>query len=169
MVKIYQLTFCVALILIIQSCYVKRTSNLSFVDRSVAGRDAEIVSIKIPMFLVKPFLIKKIHEEDDEMLRLTMKKIKSVNLTTLSNSSDNESIRSNFKRFIHREHMEEFASIVSDGERISINGQVKKDKIKRLMLGVSSDDGDHVFIDVRGNFTVEDLTQAVNLYEKNSR
>ena len=65
MVKIYQLTFCVAVVLMIQSCYVKQSSNMSFVNRSLVGRDAEIVSVKMPMFLVKPFLRKELQEEDE--------------------------------------------------------------------------------------------------------
>lgn len=169
MVKIYQLTFCIALILMMQSCYVRQRSNMSFVNHAVAGADSEIVSIKMPMFLVKPFLKNELRNDDDEMLRLAMKKIKSVKLTTLSNSKNNDHIRENFKKFLKDEHMEEFASIVNDGDHISINGQMKKDQIKKLMLGVSSDDGEHVFIEVKGNFTIEDIAQAINSYEKNNK
>lgn len=167
MAKIYQLTFCIAVMLTMQSCYVKPGSNMSFVNRSVAGQEAEIVSIKVPMFLVKPFIRKELQEEDDELLRLAMKKIKSVKLTALSNAQNNERIQENFKRFLRNEGMEEYASIVSDGERITINGQMNKDKIEKLMLGVSSKDGEHVFIEVKGKFSIDDIAQALNSYEKN--
>lgn len=169
MVKIYQLTFCIVLILTIQSCYVKQSSNMRFIDRSVAGRNAEIVSIKVPMFLVKPFLAKELRKEDDEMLRLALKKVRSVKLTTLSNPANSDRIRESFRKFLRDEQMEEFASVVSDGDRVSINGQVKKDRIKKLMLDVSSADGEHVFIEVKGNFTMDDIAQAVNSYEVSTR
>lgn len=169
MVKIYQLTFCIVLIFMIQSCYVKQNSNMSFVNRSLAGHDAEIVSIKMPMFLVKPFLRKELEDEDDEMLRLAMKKIKSVKLTTLSNAENNDQITANFKRFLSNERMEEYASIISDGDRVTINGQMKKDKIRKLMLGVSSQDGDHVFIEVKGDFSMDDIARAINSYEKKNK
>ena len=165
MVKIYQITFCIALLMVLQSCYVRTRSNMSFLDRSVTGREAEVVSLKVPMFMVKPFLGKELKKEDDEVLRLAMKKIKSVKLTTLSNARNNEQIRENFRNFLRNEHMEEYASIISDGDRVSINGQMKKDKIKKLMLGVSSDDGEHVFIEVKGNFTLNEIAQAINSYE----
>lgn|SRR5690606_8064083 len=165
MVKIYQLTFCIALLIMLQSCYVKQRSNMSFLDRSVMGSEAEVVSVKVPMFLVKPFLTKELMEEDDEMLHLAMKKIKSVKLTALSNAKNNVQIRENFRDFLKKEHMEEYASIISDGDRVTINGLMKKDKIKKLMLGVSSEDGEHVFIEVKGNFTMDEVAQAINSYE----
>ncbi|MFD2969703.1 DUF4252 domain-containing protein [Sphingobacterium bambusae] len=169
MVKIYQLTFCVIVIMMMQSCYIKQRSNMSFVDRSVAGREAEIVSIKMPMFLVKPFLKKELQEEDDEMLRLAMRKIKSVKLTTLSNARNSDRIQENYKQFLRDEQMEEYASIISDGDRITINAQTKKDKIKKLMLGVSSQEGEHVFIEVKGNFSMDDIAHALNSYEKKNK
>ncbi len=169
MVKIYQLTFCVIVIMMMQSCYIKQRSNMSFVDRSVAGREAEIVSIKMPMFLVKPFLRKELQEEDDEMLRLAMRKIKSVKLTTLSNARNSDRIQENYKQFLRDEQMEEYASIISDGDRITINAQTKNDKIKKLMLGVSSQEGEHVFIEVRGNFSMEDIARALDSYEKKKK
>ena len=169
MVKIYQFTFCVAVILMIQSCYVRQSSNMSFVDRSSVGREAEIVSVKMPMFLVRPFLRKELQEEDDEMLRLAMRKIKSVKLTTLSNVQHSDRIQENFKKFLKNEKMEEYASIISDGDRISINAQTKNDKIRKLMLGVSSEDGEHVFIEVKGKFSVEDIAHALDSYEKKKK
>jgi len=169
MVKIYQLTFCVVVVLMIQSCYVKQSSNMSFVNRSLVGRDAEIVSVKMPMFLVKPFLRKELQEEDDEMLRLAMRKIKSVKLTTLSNAENGDRIQENFKNFLRNENMEEYATIISDGDRISINAKTKGDRIRKLMLGVSSDDGEHVFIEVKGNFSMDDIAQAINSYEKKNK
>ena len=169
MVKIYQLTFCVIVIMMMQSCYIKQRSNMSFVDRSVAGREAEIVSIKMPMFLVKPFLRKELQEEDDEMLRLAMRKIKSVKLTTLSNARNSDRIQENYKQFLRDEQMEKYASIISDGDRITINAQTKNDKIKKLMLGVSSQEGEHVFIEVRGNFSMEDIARALDSYEKKKK
>lgn len=167
MVKIYQLTFCIALLIFLQSCYVKQRSNMSFLDRSVVGKEAEVVAVKVPMFLVKPFIAKELKKEDDEMIRLAMKKIKSVKLTALSNAKDNTEIRTRFKDFLRAEQMEEYASVISDGDRVSINGQMKKDKVKKLMLGVSSEDGDHVFIEVKGNFTMDEITHAISSYENN--
>lgn len=166
MIKIYQLTCCIAFLIILQSCFVKQRSNMSFLDRSVMGREAEVMSIKVPMFLIKPFLTKALKEEDDEVLHLAIKKIKSVKLTTLSNTKNNNQIRENFINFLKNKDMEEYATIISDGDRVSVNGLMKKDKIKTLMLGVSSDDGEHVFIEVKGNFTMDDLAHAINSYEK---
>lgn len=111
-------------------------------------------------------MTKALKEEDDEVLHLAIKKIKSVKLTTLSNTKNNNQIRENFINFLKNKDMEEYATIISDGDRVSVNGLMKKDKIKTLMLGVSSDDGEHVFIEVKGNFTMDDLAHAINSYEK---
>src|SRR5690606_32233125 len=167
MVKIYQLTFCIALLIFLQSCYVKQRSNMSFLDRSVVGKEAEVVAVKVPMFLVKPFIAKELKKEDDEMIRLAMKKIKSVKLTALSNAKDNTEIRTRFKDFLRAEQMEEYASVISDGDRVSINRQMKKDKVKKLKLGVSSEDWDYVFIEVNGKFTMDEITHAISSYENN--
>lgn len=166
MVKIYQLTCCIAFLIILQSCYVKQRSNMSFLDRSVTGREAEVMSVKIPMFIVRPFLTEELKKEDDEMLRLAMKKIRSVKLTTLSNARNNDQIRESFSSFLKDKDMEEYASITSDGDRLTVNGLMTKDKIKKLMLAVSSDDGEHIFIEVKGNFTMDEIADAIHSYEK---
>jgi len=137
---------------------------MSFLDSSVLGKEVEVESMKVPMFLIRPFLTKELKNKDDEVLRLAVKKIKSVKLTTLSNAQDNEQIRQSFKSFVKDKDMEEYASINSDGDHISINGVAKRDKIKTLLLGVSSDDGDHVFIEVKGSFTIDDIAEAINTY-----
>ena len=166
MAKFYQIACCIALLISLQSCYVRQRTNLSFLDPAVTGESAEIVSIKMPMFLVKPFLHKKLASEEDELARVAMKKIKSVKITALSNAKDSPGVQANFKNFLSTSGMDEFASIYSDGDQISINGLMKKDKIKKLLLGVSSNAGDHVFIEVKGNFSMHDIANAIHKYEE---
>lgn len=139
---------------------------MSFLYRSIVGSEAEIVAVKVPMYMMKPFLAKELRKDDDEMLCLAMKKIKSVKLTALSNVKDDRRIRENYKNFLSDQDMEEYASIMSDGDRVTISGLMKKDRIKTLMLGVSSEDGDHVFVEVKGDFTLDEIAGAISSYER---
>lgn len=164
--KIYLLLLCVPLLFLLQSCYIKERPNMSFLTSSSLGSEAEIVSLKVPMFLVKTFVAKERNKDDDETLQLLIKKIKGVKVMTLNNARSNEGIRQDFRNFLEKERMEEYASIFSDGDRISINGFMKKDKVTKLMLGISSDDGEHVFVEIKGNFTMDEIGQAVNSYER---
>src|SRR5690606_37778583 len=130
-------------------------------------KEAEVVAVKVPMLLVKPFSAKELKKELDEMIRLAMKKIKSVKLTALSNAKDNNEIRTRSKDVLRAVQKEEYANVISDGDRVSIKRQMKKDKAKKLMLGLSSEDGDYVFIEVKGNFTMDEITHAISPYENN--
>lgn len=165
MAKVYKLMFCMTILLVSQACYIKHRPNMHFLDRAAIGQEAEVMSMKVPMFLVRPFLAKELQEEEDEMLSLAMKKIKSVKLMTLSNAKDNTQIRKDFRSFLKDKRMEEYASIISDGDRVVVSGLMKKDKVKKLMVGISSDDGEHVFIEIRGAFSMEEVGHAISSYE----
>lgn len=162
--KTYLLLLCVPLLFLLQSCYIKQSPNMNFLTSSSLGSEAEIVSLKVPMFLVKTFVIKE-KNKDDEILQLLTKKIKGVKVMTLNNARNDEGIRKDFRNFLKKERMEEYASIVSDGDRISINGFMKKDKVTKLMLGISSDDGEHVFVEIKGKFTLSEIADAVQAYQ----
>lgn len=161
-------TFCaIALLLSMQSCYVKRGSNMSFVDRSLAGRDAEIVSMRMPMFLARPFIVKELASEENELIRKAILNIKSVKFMALSNAQNTDRIYKSFSNYLDHQNMEEFASLYSDGSRISINGKIKKNKIKKLLLCIS-DDQDQIYVEVKGNFSMDDISNSIQVYEKKS-
>ncbi len=153
-----------------QSCFVKRGSNMAFVDRSDLSRDAEVVSVSVPGILMKSFIRGEIKElkEEDPMLALALKKIKKIKFMAVEGGQDGERVYKNFSKYLARNNYEEMMSIHSDGARISINTLMKGDKIKKILLGIN-EDGDHVFVDLKTDIDLNELNQLVEYYETNKK
>lgn len=149
----------------LQSCLIKQGPNMDFLSSSSLDADAEIVSMNVPQLMVKSFIAKEAKASNDEALKALSKNIKSVKVMILNQASNSAGIRQDFQNFLKKEKMEEYASIINDGDRVSINGLMEKDRVTKLLLGISSHGGEHVFVEIKGKFTMQEIVDAIEVYE----
>lgn len=70
-----------------------------------------------------------------------------------------------FNKYLAKNKFEEMASIHSEGSVVSINGKMKGDRIKRLMLGIADED-ELVFLDIKSDLDLNELAQMISYYEQ---
>jgi hypothetical protein len=156
------LLFCLTL----QSCFVKTSPNMSFVSKRDLSSDTEVASIRVPMFLTKAFIKGKIKEldEEDAIAALALRKIKKLKIMTISgNKKDN--LMSKFNAYLAKNNFEEMMSLYSEGSKITINTEMKKDHVKRVLLGIA-DEEDYVFVDIKVDLDLNELSKMIEYYEK---
>lgn len=151
------------------SCIISRHSNMSFVKNRQIDRDAEVVSISVAAFLAKPFVKKALLEdgdsEDEAVLRL-ITKVKGIRVLTIEDQKDFSKINERLQRYLKRKKYDEWMSVSSNEDHVNINAKMRKDTIKRLLLTISSEDGDGVFIRVKGKFSADDISNTVNSFSE---
>lgn len=145
---------------VIQSCVVSEKPNIAYFSDS--GRDfkgARFVSINVPMFLAKPYIKKALREdgEDEELIRL-VKKVSKIKVLTVENG-DRKMLR-DFASYLNNNNYEEWATIRHDGDNVNIRVKQKGDAIRNMMITVNSDK-ELVFVDIRGNFTADDISRMI--------
>lgn len=145
---------------IVQSCVVSEKPNIAYFSDS--GRDfkgAKFVSINVPLFLAKPYIKKALREdgEDEELIRL-VKKVSKIKVLTVENG-DRTMLR-DFANYLNNNNYEEWAMIKHDGDNVNIRVKQKGDAIKNMMITVNSDK-ELVFVDIRGNFTADDISRMI--------
>ncbi len=158
---------CIALLFFgMQSCMIKKGANMEFAKGLDMPGDAEIVSIKVPGILMKAFIRGEIRElkEDDPVLAMALKKIKNIKLMAVSGGSQKVALYDHFSKYLVRNDFEELMSINSDGAKISINTRTKRNRIKNIMLGIT-DEGDHVFVDLKSDLDLDELNELIEHYE----
>lgn len=145
---------------IVQSCVVSEKPNIAYFSDS--GRDfkgAKFVSINVPLFLAKPYIKKALREdgEDEELIRL-VKKVSKIKVLTVENG-DRTMLR-DFANYLNSNNYEEWAMIKHDGDNVNIRVKQKGDAIKNMMITVNSEK-ELVFVDIRGNFTADDISRMI--------
>ena len=153
------------LLFLLQSCLIKQGPNMDFLSSSSLDADAESGSMNVPQLRVKSVIAKEAKASNDEALKALSKNIKSVKVMILNQASNSAGIRQDFQNFLKKEKMEEYASIINDGDRVSINGLMEKDRVTKLLLGISSHGGEHVFVEIKGKFTMQEIVDAIEVYE----
>lgn len=149
------------------SCGTMRNEVDFFDNPRIAGQ-ANVTTLNVPMFLVKPFIKRHLKNEgeSEEVIEL-VRKISKVRVMTIENPS--QEINTDFNYFLQNNSYEDWFSVNSDGEKIHLHARKKGDDIRKLVFSVKSDD-QLVFIDVSGLFTAEDLSKLVsNLSEKQNK
>ncbi|EFK56091.1 hypothetical protein HMPREF0766_13294 [Sphingobacterium spiritivorum ATCC 33861] len=139
---------------------------MDFVQHNSISKGAEIVSVKVPGLLLNPFLKSSIKEleEEDPMIAMLLKKLKSLKVMTISNDKKGLLMK-DFNKYLAKNKFEEMASIHSEGSVVSINGKMKGDRIKRLMLGIADED-ELVFLDIKSDLDLNELAQMISYYEQ---
>ncbi len=151
----------------LQSCIVSTKSNMDFVDRDDISDSAQILAVNAPVFLVKPFIKQALREdgENEEIYRL-IRKIKKVHILVIQ-SNDKTGSKDKLKRFLNKHNYQEWASIKSEGQLVTINAIGKDDVIRKMLIAVKSD-ADQVYVDIKGNFSANDISNLINMTEKNN-
>ncbi|WP_294274746.1 DUF4252 domain-containing protein [uncultured Chryseobacterium sp.] len=145
----------------LQSCMVSEKPNMAFFnDSGYDFKEAKFVSINVPMFLAKPYIKKALKEDgDNEELWRMVKKISKIKVMTVENGD--RTMLKDFAGYLNNNHYEDWATIKHDGDNVNIRVKQKGDAIKNMLITVNSDK-DLVFVDIRGNFTANDISKMIN-------
>ncbi|CAM3826817.1 DUF4252 domain-containing protein [Sphingobacterium prati] len=152
----------------LQSCMIRKGSNMDYVRGSNISNNAEIVAINLPMWLTKPFIKKALKDDNDEESRAMaaiVKKLKKFRMMTLSNNDQekNALILEDYHKYLKKNKFEELLVINSEGEEISVNARIDKDYvISRVSLLVHDEGDESVFMDIKGEFSLDELIQGLN-------
>lgn len=146
----------------LQSCIVSEKPNIDFfADSKQDFKGAKFMSVNVPMFLAKSYIKKALREEgeSEETIKLVKKASKIKVLTVTNGNSD---LLNNYAQYLSDNHYEEWATIKHDGDNINIRVKQDGDVIKNMLLTVDSKNKELVFVDVKGNFTPDDISKMIN-------
>lgn len=148
-------------IFLLQACVVSHRPNMGFFsDSGYDFKDAKFESINVPMFLAKPFIKKALKEkgEDEELLNL-VNKVSKIKVLTVENGD--ATMLQDYAKYLNKNNYADWASIKHDGENVNIRVKQDGDNIKNMLITVNSDK-ELVFVDVKGNFTADDISKMIN-------
>ncbi len=152
----------VGMMFLMQSCIVSSgKGNMAyFSDSGNDFKGARFTSINVPMFIAKPVIKKALREDgkDNEDLIKLVKKVSKIKVLTVENGD--RSIMKDFANYLNNNNYEDWATIKHDGENVNIRVKQKDDVIKNMLITVNSDK-ELVFVDVKGNFTVDDISRMI--------
>ncbi|MFN1217019.1 DUF4252 domain-containing protein [Chryseobacterium kwangjuense] len=147
--------------LMLQSCIVSRRPNMDFVRHSEHDfKGARFASFNVPVLLAKPFIKKALREdgESEEVINL-IKKVSKIKVMTVENGR--KEMLNEYSRYLNDNDFEEWATIRHNGENVNVRVKQNGETIKNMMITVNSDK-ELVFVDVRGNFTADDISKMIN-------
>lgn len=152
----------VGTILLMQSCIVSpgKGNMIYFSDSGNDFKGARFTSINVPMFLAKPMIKKALREDgkdNDEIIKL-VKKVSKIKVLTVENGD--RAMLKDFTNYLNNNNYEDWATIKHDGDNVNIRVKQKDDVIKNMLITVNSDK-ELVFVDVRGSFTVDDISKMI--------
>jgi hypothetical protein len=153
--------------MMLQSCMISSKPNIDYFNgENAKNSKAQFTSINLPLFLAKPMIRKALRDDNDadsEAVMNLITKISKVKILTVENG-ETELVR-NFAKNLLDNNYEDWMSIKHNGENVNIKAQQSGNFIKKLMLTVNSGN-ELVFIDIRGKFTPEDITNLINATNK---
>lgn len=131
-----------------------------FSDSGNDFKGAKFTTINVPMFLAKPMIKKALREdgEDNEEVIRLIRKVSKIKVLTVENGD--KSMLNDFAKYLNNNNYEEWATIKHNGENVNIRVKQKDDVIKNMLITVNSDK-ELVFLDVRGNFTANDISKMI--------
>lgn len=146
-----------------QSCIITKHSNMGFVKNRHIDKDAEVFSVSTSIFLAKPFLKNALQdEEESEALKQLVASVRGIKVLTIDNQKDHTKMNAHLNKYLDRKNYQEWLSIQSDGDHVTISAkQNKKEEIKRIILAVNSDDGETVFVRVKGKIDLNAMTKQM--------
>lgn len=145
----------------LQSCIVSGRPNMDFVRHSAHDfKDVRFASFNVPVLLAKPFIKKALREdgESEEVINL-IKKVSKIKVMTVENGR--KEMLNEYSRYLNDNDFEEWATIKHNGENVNVRVKQNGETIKNMMITVNSDK-ELVFVDVRGNFTADDISKIIN-------
>lgn len=146
----------------LQSCIVSEKPNIDFFQNSKYDfKGARFASVNVPMALAKSYIKKALREEgeSEETINL-VKKASKIKVLTVTNGS--KEMLNDYTQYLSDNHYEEWATIKHDGDNVNIRVKQDGDAIKNMLITVGSNSQDMVFVDVKGNFTPDDISKMIN-------
>ncbi len=156
------LFICFGIFFLLHSCMVSTRPTHSFLTAEQL-KDAEIISVNVPMWITKPIVRKALREDGNEEMIDLIRKFSDVKIMTVSKTNGN--FQNSMRDFLDNNRFEEWVTIRKDTEVIKLQAQQSKDAIRKLMFTVSSGD-ELVLIDIKGKFTPEDISRLIIYSEK---
>lgn len=156
-------------IAMLQSCVVSKKPNIDFfADAKYDFKGAKFMSVNVPMFLAKSYIKKALREEgeNEETINLIKKASKIKVLTVTDGNAD---MLNDYAQYLNDNHYEEWATIKHDGDNINIRVKQDGESIKNMLLTVDSKNKELVFVDVKGNFTPDDISKMINSVTVNNK
>lgn len=151
------------LIFSLQSCI---ASEKSFFNEETK-KNATITKVNVPMFLVKPYIKKALRKdgESEDLINL-IRKIRKVKVYTVENATDR--MLKDFTRKSFGSNLQEFLSVNSKDSKIKISSTntFNENIIKDLLITVRND-RELVYINVLGEFSLDDISKIANSVDKN--
>ena len=144
-----------------QSCIVSEKPNMEFFSNTDYDyQDAKFVSFNIPLFLAKPYIKKALREDEDgEALVAMVKKVSKIKIMTVENGS--KAMLKDYASYLNNNNYEDWATIKHDGNNVNIRVKQKGESIKNMLITVNSNK-ELVFVNVKGNFTADDISRMIN-------
>src|SRR5690606_30815604 len=99
--------------------------------------------------------------ENKEDLEKMTKSLRSVKVLAIENQKDNTKIKDAYQKYMNRKNFDEWLSINAEGNLVEISAKQRAEKIKRLMIAINSEDGESVFVRLKGKFNLNDLSDAL--------
>lgn len=145
---------------LLQSCVSHRPNMAFFTDSEYDFKGAKFVSMNVPLFLAKPYIKKALREdgEDEEVIRL-VRKVSKIKILTVENG--NKDMLKEYARYLNDNNYEDWATIKHDGDNVNVRVKQKGNAVKNMLITVNSDK-DLVFVDVKGNFTADDISKMIS-------
>jgi len=97
-------------------------------------------------------------DEDLEDIKPLLKKAKHIRILVFSENAQDKGQK--FNKFINRSKFEKVVKLKSDNEKLAFYTLEKKDRIKEIVLEISSGD-DLVLVGLKTNLTHEDLDKII--------
>ena len=141
-----------AFIIVLLSSCATNTSFNTFYQKNQKNSD---FSLGINSALIRGFL----PDEDYNEVKTLLKKAKNVKILVFTEES--EMVQSRFDKFINRSDFDDLIRIKSDNDKIKIYSLEKKDRIKEIILEISSD-GDLILLGLKTNISEKDLNNLLN-------
>ncbi|MDH3322909.1 MAG: DUF4252 domain-containing protein [Flavobacteriaceae bacterium] len=116
-------------------------------------KEAEF-SLGLNSSLISSFL----SDEDYEDVKPLLKKAKHIRILVFSENA--EEVNSKFDKFIKKSSFEKVIKVQDDGDKISFFTLENKNKIKEIVLEISSD-GDLVLLGLKTNLSQEDIDKLL--------
>ena len=161
MKNIYHLGILLFAFFSLQSCMVSPRPNIDFFNtKEYRSGKANFMSVNVPVFLAKPFVKHALREdnESEEVINL-IRKVKKIKVLTVENG--NKKMLTDFAKHLNQNNYEDWATIKHDGQNVNIQALQEGETIKKLMILVNSDK-ELIFVDVKGNFTPDDISNLIN-------
>ncbi len=126
-----------------QSCMISQKPNMAFFDNPYYDfGNAEFASVNVPVWLAKPF-------------------VKNAKFRMMTVENAKPELLKDFASYLSKSNYQDWVTLKHQGQNVNIQALQNGDEIQNLMLIVQGDQ-DVIFLEVKGKFTPEDISNVIN-------